>query len=388
VSKLLKKNQVNWTGQGRVENKSIKPPTGPFRLEIKVPHEKIEQEVLRLRERLVVDVDHMREELLQKNYQLDSERQMLAERQQMILSDSKSELERLRQEVSEVAREEGRQKGFDEGFAEGRDQGQKEFNAIKEDYIHQTKEVFYKIQELNEYKQSIFEKTEPYILSLIEAIVKKVITVEMSIHPDLILDVIREAAVRINDVPHLKINVNPQHAQFLKEKKDVLRNKLEIAANIEIVSNESLHPGGCQLEADYGLVDASVEIKVIGILEILNKVFDVRRLELEVPNELQVEALEEAPDISDSEDDSLFSNSDDSLLSFSDTDLKENDLGFLTDEDDDDELSDEEDSDDDDLNEEDDDLGEDLNLDDLDLDDEDLGTDADFLGDDEPLPSE
>ncbi len=340
MSKLLKKSQVKWVENiPQIAEKVPVSTSNAFRVELKVPHEKIEQEVVRLREQLTVDVDRMKADLSQKMSDLDAERGRLEERQRLILSDSKSDLERLRQEVSGSARQEGHQKGFDEGYAEGRDQGQKEFNSIKDDFIHHTKEIFYKIQELNEYKQAIFQKTEPYIISLIETIVKKVITVEMSIHPDLILDVIREAAVRISDVPHLKINVHPEHAQFLREKKDVLRNKLDIAANIEIISNESLHPGGCQLEADYGLVDASVEIKMISLLELLNKVYDSRQIVPESAEPSQ-EMFSEEPT---TEDDALFAADDDSL-SFSETDINNDDFAFLT-EDDDDDDDNEEDSD-------------------------------------------
>lgn len=350
-----------------------------FSVELKVPREKIEQEVLKLREQLVIDVDQMRVKLAKKTDLLDAEREQLAKRQQMIEQDSQAELDVLRQRVQQEAQEAGHQKGYDEGFAEGRNQGQVEFNAIKEDFIHHTKEIFYKIQELNEYKQAIFEKTEPYILSLIESIVKKVISVEMSIHPDLILDVIREAATRISDVPHLKVNVNPQHAQFLKENKDLMRNKIDIAANIEIVSNESLHPGGCQLEADYGLVDASVEIKMISIMELLNKVYDLRHMQ---PEEVDIEAAESTPEGTpevEDNDDSLFSDEDDALLSFSDTDIKDDDLGFLTDDD----LTDD---DDDDVVDEDEDNSEDDNK--TDDEDEVQDDDAGFLEDDEALSQE
>ena len=325
------------------------PPvtSNAFRVELKVPHEKIEQAVIRMREELVVDVDRMKGELSLKMKEIDEERQRLQEQQERILTDSKSELEQCRLEVYESAKQDGHQRGFDEGFSEGRDQVQKEFNSIKEDFIHHTKEIFYKIQELNEYKQAIFEKTEPYLISLIETIVKKVITVEMSIHPDLILDVIREAAVRISDVPHLKINVHPQHAQYLKEKKDVLRNKLDIVANIEIISNESLHPGGCQLEADYGLVDASVEIKMISLLELLNKVYDSRHIDVPLTVPVQELLKEENPE----DDDALFTTDDDSL-SFSETDVNHEDFAFLTedDEDSDEDVDDDMDDDIDDSN--------------------------------------
>ncbi|MEK6557334.1 MAG: FliH/SctL family protein, partial [Candidatus Margulisiibacteriota bacterium] len=251
-----------------------------IQLELKIPQGHIDQRVSAMREELMNDIRHIQAELDKERESLHLEKVEIDLIQKSLTETVALETERSRLAYEQAlekgilqGKETGYKKGYDAGFQEGHQKGQAEFDTIKEEYIANSKELLSKIKEVNDFKKLIFEKTEPYLLTLIKEIVRKVIAAEVSQTEDQMLMIIRDALKRVADMSSIQVRVHPQHVSFLNENKARFLSSIGTIHEMDIVADPSLDAGGCVIETDFGVVNASFETKMISILELINKTY-------------------------------------------------------------------------------------------------------------------
>lgn len=164
--------------------------------------------------------------------------------------------------------EEGYKNGFQEGqnngYLEGRQQGESEIQAE----LNQVNSVF---NNLNEQIQSIEQQIAQDILTLAINLAKKMITQALTVHPELILPIVQEAASHLQGSEHrLRLFLNPEDAKIIRQ------YLVEQSSQENWIIHEDTHQerGGCRLEAGGSEIDASMEMRWQRVLTAIGQTDD------------------------------------------------------------------------------------------------------------------
>ena len=148
------------------------------------------------------------------------------------------------------------QEAYEKGFAQGQKDGET-IGRKKYEILHQRLEKVIKglEKEIAEHVLSL----EPQLFSLIKLMVEKLVLKEVSTHPEVIRAVLREALGHVVEQARVKIRLHPDDTEFLEEVLPSLKEELSRIREFEVVPDANLKRGGCLLETDFGLVDATLE---------------------------------------------------------------------------------------------------------------------------------
>lgn len=117
-------------------------------------------------------------------------------------------------------------------------------------------------------KRDVFEYIAPDILEISVDIAKKIIKKELEMDPQIIINTIMDVLKTVSkNEPKIIIRVNPQSVQFVKDTIPDITYQYGIESKINIVSDPSVDEGGCVLQTNNGIVDASITTQ----LEIIKK---------------------------------------------------------------------------------------------------------------------
>lgn len=136
-----------------------------------------------------------------------------------------------RQSVEEMERD-----AYEKGFAAGEKAGL-EMGAQKAEVLLSRIERM--IREIEAYKISIIEEIEPQLLGLASDIAKKVIFEELSLKPEVMVNIVRESMRKLERTGPITIKMNPAVHELFKRLKPQL---LEIHSDIIFDIDPSLMP--------------------------------------------------------------------------------------------------------------------------------------------------
>jgi len=161
--------------------------------------------------------------------------------------------------------EEVRKKAYEEGFKEGKvaghtagyDAGAKKGEAEKKAEAAQTAQVTRALMQPIEQQD---EELENVMLSMVMQISKLILKRELKVDSSQVLEIVREALSTLNcGSKKIKILLHPHDlANILPE----IKKLPEYEESWRIVERSGLSPGGCIVESNEGLVDASVDHRV------------------------------------------------------------------------------------------------------------------------------
>ena len=97
------------------------------------------------------------------------------------------------------------------------------------------------------------------ILPLALKAAKKIVGRELELKPETIVDIVRQTLKPVTQNHHIKIFVAKQDKEALEKEKKDLRNILEHVETFIIEEREDITPGGCIIETEAGIINASLE---------------------------------------------------------------------------------------------------------------------------------
>lgn len=117
-------------------------------------------------------------------------------------------------------------------------------------------------------KKDVFEYIAPDILEISVDIAKKIIKKEVETDPQVLINTIVDVLKTVSkNEPKIVIKVKPQAAQLIKDAIPNITYQYGIDSKINIVADPSIEDGGCILQTNNGIVDASIDTQ----LEIIKK---------------------------------------------------------------------------------------------------------------------
>jgi flagellar assembly protein FliH len=164
--------------------------------------------------------------------------------------------------LTEAARAEAdsiRERAREQGLAEAQ-------QAITTERECMVQQLTLSTEELQIEREGFLRQAEPEILKLSFAIAEKVIGREVSEHPDIVLDLIRKSMKRLKDKAELRIRVNPEDLQLVREARAELLASVDGVEKIEVSDDRRVGRGGCIIESPNGTLDARIATQ-LGELE-------------------------------------------------------------------------------------------------------------------------
>ncbi|MEA1973001.1 MAG: FliH/SctL family protein [Candidatus Cloacimonadota bacterium] len=165
------------------------------------------------------------------------------------------ELEKAKIEFEKKLQNE-KKKAYESGFKAAEVKYKKEYSKKYQTSIDSFENIS---QSFDKQFDSILEDHEQDILQLTIDIAKKIILAELQSKPELILNILKKSMSLLSDKKQLKVFVNSSDWELVKENINDLGLHFENTNDIEIISSEKIHSGGCRIESNAGSINADIE---------------------------------------------------------------------------------------------------------------------------------
>ena len=152
------------------------------------------------------------------------------------------------------------QPGYDEGFESGRREGLESGRQAAAAQVQLLEQLMHSLARPFE---TLDGEVEEQLLELTLAIVRKLVHVEISCSPDMIVSVINETiALLPGSSRDIKLHLHPEDAQLLEE----LMPGTARDNSWGIIADASLRRGGCVVKTRASEIDASVETRLENVI--------------------------------------------------------------------------------------------------------------------------
>lgn len=141
----------------------------------------------------------------------------------------------------DVECEELKKKAKEEGFNEG-------LSKFNEHLLQFDKEL-----------KKIRHEAQKSILPLALKAAKKIVSKELELHPETIVDIVMQTLSSVKQNHKIKIYINKAEKQALESEKNRLKEVFESLQSLSILEREDVSPGGCIIETESGIINASIE---------------------------------------------------------------------------------------------------------------------------------
>ena len=146
-----------------------------------------------------------------------------------------------------------------EGYRAGLEQAESDINALRA-----------KIADFISAKTEFFEYIAPDSLEISVDIARKIIKKEVEQNPQVILDSIVEVMRTISkEESRITVKVNPLQADLVKTELPEYISSMGVEAKITVLPDDTIEEGGCILNTNNGIVDASLDTQLDIIKEAL-----------------------------------------------------------------------------------------------------------------------
>ncbi|BAF60268.1 MAG: flagellar biosynthesis protein [Pelotomaculum sp.] len=168
-------------------------------------------------------------------------------------------IDRARLESEEIKRE-AYQSAFDRGYREGRDKGYQE-GMLKagEEAASIRAQALEVLKQAEQIRRRTLESMEQEVVTLARDIAEKLLSAQLAIAPETVLNVAGEALRLVAGRTSVALFVSPAEVELVEGKKGDLLSLLPPGAELLVVADPAVHPGGCRVETELGSVDATLE---------------------------------------------------------------------------------------------------------------------------------
>lgn len=152
--------------------------------------------------------------------------------------------------------EEIERQAYEKGFRKGEEEGQM---AAQENAAPLLTTLKTTLSELDGIRTRIQQQLEREVVELALHVARKVVRHEVSISPDAVLGVVKEAMSHTDDPDKITIRLNPDDLQRLRGAEEHWQGDLENLESIHFEEDPGMECGGCYIQTEYGEIDARLE---------------------------------------------------------------------------------------------------------------------------------
>jgi flagellar assembly protein FliH len=149
-----------------------------------------------------------------------------------------------------------RNAAVEEGIAGGREEGKREVLPSAVAFANAG-------QALIVFEEQMIAHYTPEMVRLALAIAEKIVHKVVAEEPTIVASVLERARQEVLDARRIYIHLNPADHEVLAEMRpDLLKLGNDKGRVIEVVADEDLSRGGCRLETEIGVVDATIPTQI------------------------------------------------------------------------------------------------------------------------------
>lgn len=150
--------------------------------------------------------------------------------------------------------EEIKSKAHIQGHQEGINKAKAEADKIR----RQAREV---LSQAEEVRRQTFTYMEQEILNLSVEIAEKLLNTQLTLDPEIIIDAVQYSVQMVKDRQRVTLYVNPADLGVYIGAKQQLEQTLSDRAVLTFIADPDIKPGGCLVDTDQGLVDATMDAR-------------------------------------------------------------------------------------------------------------------------------
>ncbi len=169
---------------------------------------------------------------------------------QEIIQQAQYEADKIRSQAEEY-----RQRGYEEGYHQGYEEGK----------AHLTETIL----GLNRENEERFKQLEPQLVQLAVRIAEKLIGEQLTLTPETITNIVRNALGAVRHQQEIYMRVNPDDYEMIINEKPRLLDALSRARDIDIRADPTIERGGCLIESEIGTIEATLSQQLKTIEKIL-----------------------------------------------------------------------------------------------------------------------
>jgi flagellar assembly protein FliH len=166
--------------------------------------------------------------------------------------------------IENEARAKAAELGYQEGLKRGHDQA---FRTFQQESSERTAHLDRLIASFEGAKHDIFRANERYLVELVFRVARMVLLKELSTDKEYVLRIARELIERVGARENIRIRLNPDDLESAAMLRDGLDKAFGALQNVNIEASAQVKRGGCELETEWNVIDASVETQLKGIYE-------------------------------------------------------------------------------------------------------------------------
>lgn len=158
-----------------------------------------------------------------------------------------------------------RDQGYKDGYSEGVSKGEKE-------YVEQLRELAKAINDVTQNKKEFFKDSEPELVKLALKIAEKIVHTHIELDPAAMIAIVDESIKRITDKDKVIIKTSSEDADFVRQNRDRILEKMPDIRTLEIQNDPRIERGGCVIETQLGFIDSLISTKLSSLETALFKI--------------------------------------------------------------------------------------------------------------------
>jgi len=155
------------------------------------------------------------------------------------------------QERASIIEEEAYQRGYLKGKEDGWQVGNSEARKISE----AAKKV---LEQAEDIRKQVYKNTEEELIGLAVEIAEKLICRQLETNTDTIMDIVQSVYNEAVDCQQVIIYTAPEAVEILEARKEEIGIQLYSTKRVQIISDPNITDGGCRVETEQGIIDATV----------------------------------------------------------------------------------------------------------------------------------
>ncbi len=165
---------------------------------------------------------------------------------------------------AESMRSQAYSEGWQEGYVQGKQAGREEADKELQEATQALAEA---LEKVNSLRSSLLRQNKQDMVRLVLTISEQVIQAEVRTREDIIQQAVEKAIQSAVQSEECRIKVNPRDMEVVQEKKPLFLASVSGLKDIVFEAEESVTPGGCIVESEQGMVDATIETQLEKIRE-------------------------------------------------------------------------------------------------------------------------
>jgi len=160
------------------------------------------------------------------------------------------------------------QEGYDAGYQQGLEEA---YIKVEQQWEQNLAEASSILKEAYRTREQIIQEAEPFIIELSSSIAEKVIDKQLSLEPDMVLDIITRTLARRREQGEIILCVAPSSLSFVQAAREELNATIDSQAELVIIPDTTVKDHGCVIRSKFGSIDARIDTQLSEIKrELLN----------------------------------------------------------------------------------------------------------------------